>query len=58
MSDERIAEEAERMKNWAADRGKTGANWDARFNNWLIEGARRNPPPKPERFSDYMPGSL
>jgi hypothetical protein len=34
-----VQTEADKMRDWARHRGETGANWDARFNNWLRKEA-------------------
>jgi hypothetical protein len=34
-----VQTEADKMRDWANHRGETGANWDARFNNWLRKEA-------------------
>ncbi|QCR53221.1 hypothetical protein C1N80_06250 [Brachybacterium sp. SGAir0954] len=40
--------EAEKMRDWAAGKGETGKDWDARFRNWL-----RNA--RPDRNSSHRP---
>lgn len=39
LSHHDILAEAEKMHDWARHRGEIGANWDARFNNWLRKEA-------------------
>jgi hypothetical protein len=39
LSHHDVLAEAEKMHDWARHRGEIGANWDARFNNWLRKEA-------------------
>lgn len=45
LSREEVLVEADQMRDWASHKGETGLDWNARFNRWLRETARRRLPP-------------
>lgn len=44
--------EAEKMRDWAAGKGETGKDWDARFRNWLRNARPDRTTNRPNRDAD------
>jgi len=63
LTQDDIHAEAEKMRDWARHRGEMGADWDARFNNWLRKEAsdrllRRKRIEKPTLQQEWGLGSF